>query len=132
MTTEDIASLLKQKNNKWPRDIHGTKLKDGDIIAEGTVGKVIWNGRAKIMKRPLGIFIVYDKPEVNMRDFPDEKNFRNVIKMREGEVEFIDDEFSDAMTDGKKTAPLHLTVWDGQFYGWEDIEIIGNIHDDFG
>lgn len=113
-------------------DRNGKLLKDGDIIAEGTVGELIWDGKAVVTKRPLGILHVKKQPAPKLIMCPDEHTFYNVEQLRCGEVQLQDDVpdflFVNAVN-GK--VPLYLSAWDGEFLVWDNIEMIGSIEDDF-
>ena len=118
--------------NGWPKDIHGDRLRDGDIVAEGIVGNVLWDGRAELVARPIGIFQVKSSGAVHMDDVPDRNDFYDVFPIRTGKVQIKDDDMrrSFVSTD-TDLVEIYLTRYDGRFYAWNNLEIIGNIYDDF-
>lgn len=114
------------------KDRNGKPLKDGDIIAEGLIGEIIWDGQAVITKRPLGILRVAKYPHARVIESPDEHLFYNLEPLRCGEVQ-LQESATESMknnAENKKIA-LYLSSWDGEFYGWDNIECIGSIEDDF-
>lgn len=114
----------------YPKDIHNRELKDGDIVAEGKVGDLIWEDKAKIIKRPIGIFNVFKNPKTYRELEPECTDFYNIRLIREGLVELLDREAFIKML-GKDTQymNLYLSTYDGNFYAWDNIEIIGNVND---
>lgn len=112
-------------------DRNGTPLTDGDIVAECTLGEVIWNGEAKVVQRPLGIVTVYHKPLLKCATMPEETDFYNVQEIRPGRVELDDNarEFLRKNADKHGFMGLHLSRYDGKFYAWDNIEIVGSVYD---
>jgi len=121
------------KNDGWPKDIHGYELRDGDIVEEGKIGEVIWDNSAKITKRPIGIFKVFHKTNTISEFTPERTDFYNVVSIREGEYEFLDAECAKRYHSDPNNmkGELYLCCYDGKFQAWDNIEIIGNVHDDF-
>ena len=121
---------------EWPVDINGKKLKDGDIVAECQIGRKIWEDKGVITSRPIGIFHVLKNPK-NYKEFvPERTDFYNITLLRTGTVEMLDkasnkEFFDESDPSVHRTVELYLSSYDGAFYGWDDIEIIGNIYDDF-
>lgn len=123
----------KNNENGYPVDIKGNTLKDGDIIAEGKIGDKIWNDKAEITRRAIGIFTVYNNPNPNSCYTPERTDFYNIHQIRTGIAHILDKDMSSTFFNNEKDEiELYLTTYDGKFYGWDDIEIIGNIYDDFG
>ena len=112
-------------------DIHGNELKDRDIVAEGKVGDIIWNGQAKIIQRPLGLVVAYDNPNLRNLTEPEETDFYNLIEIRVGSVELTDDASEHLRKNANRFGflPIHLSRYDGRFYNWDNIEVVGNVND---
>ena len=116
----------------WPKDIHGTGLHDGDIVAECKIGDVIWDGEAEIVSRPIGIFRVRQSKAIHYDEIPDRNDFYDIQPIRKGRVLIKSDKLKSTFNNGKSDySDLYLTTYDGMFYGWDNIEIIGNIYNDF-
>lgn len=112
------------------KDINGVQLKEGDIIAEGKVGEEIWEGKAIIKTRPLGVVITYREPDLSTQYSPSENNMYNVQRLRKGEVEYTDKADNFLTKGGKiKSGIINISTYDGDFYAWDDIEKIGSIYD---
>ena len=106
---------------------NGIQLKEGDIIAESEIGKSIWDGQAIITSRPLGIVVVYHHPQLKEDIEPEETDSYNIKEIRCGTVKFTDKakEWMKERLNGN----LYLSKYDGKFYAWDNIEVIGNIYD---
>ena len=94
-------------------DKNGIELKDGDLVAEAEVGKVIWDGWCKIVERPLGRVKVYKDGSVNILSYKPGK----VIALEDIPNELIKNYVE---TDGR----LYLSTYDGIFFKWDAIEKI--------
>ena len=94
-------------------DKNGIELKDGDLVAESEVGKVIWDGWCRIVERPLGRVKVYKDGSVNIFLYKPGK----VIAIEDIPVENIKKYV-------EKDGRLYLSTYDGRFFKWNDIEII--------
>lgn len=110
-------------------DKNGIQLKEGDIVAECNVGDIIWEGQGQIETRPLGVVKVY-YPELKSMLPPEEGDFYNIIPLRAGKVKILKRDgnlkylnISDDYTD------IYLSRYDGDFYAWNNIEIVGSIYD---
>ena len=112
------------------KDIHGTPLEEGDIIAEGKLNELIWEGQAKIIQRPLGVINVYKNAVTKGLTMPEETDFYNVTQIRHGLVELTDSaqDFLKANANKFGIMKLHLSRYDGKFYGWENIEKISSVN----
>lgn len=114
----------------------GTPVMEGDIIAEGNINDIIWEGKAIVTRRPLGIVVTKQRKKLSMHNtILDKAEFYNVEEIRVGKAEFIneDEEWFNKMIkdvpEEQRYQDLHLSTWDGGFYGWNDIEKIGSIYD---
>lgn len=116
------------------KDINGISLMDGDIVAECSVGDVIWGGEGTIVKRPLGIVVVSHRPESSEHFVAEENDYYNVMQIRTGAVEINENSKAwmknRSMIDketGKMYIDLHISRYDGAFYAWDNIEKIYNV-----
>ena len=117
---------------KIPRtDVNGKILQDGDIVAEGKIDELIWDGEAIIIQRPLGIVTISKNPKSKVLSTPEETDFYNVIQIRPGVAKLTNSarDFLKANADEINTIYLHLSRYDGKFYNWENIEVIGSVYD---
>ena len=111
------------------KDRFGNFIKEGDFLAEGTVGEFIWNGRAFIVERPVGKVIV---TEIENDDLPFEiiegkKYFYNLQSVKTGLLKLVKNgeyDFLDSYVDEKGLGKLYLDCWDGVFLDWNNVEII--------
>ena len=112
-------------------DIHGTPLKEGDIVAEGKIDDEIWQGQAVILQRPLGIVVTYRNPTVIGFISPEETDFYNVVQIKRGVVKLTDkaEGFLRKNSDSDGFMDIHISRHDGNFYAWDNIEIIGSVYD---
>ena len=114
------------------KDKNGIILKDGDIVAECSVGDIIWDGCGIIEERPLGIVTVFKKHSGSKLLPPEETDCYNITQIRTGKVKLTDkaeDWMKKNLANGTGYSELHLSRYDGKFYAWDDVEIIGNIKD---
>ena len=113
----------------------GTPVREGDIIAEGKVGDIIWEGKAKVITRPLGVVYIGSRKKLTKNNtILDKPEFYNVMQIRDGKVKLIEDNLEDWAEEfisktHTTTMSFHLSKWDGGFYGWEDIYKVGSIYD---
>ena len=116
------------------KDIHGVQLQEGDIIATGTIGKSIWEGKATVISRPIGIvYLPKLHPLYHEKYMTTEENdCYNVKEIRPGEVAITKDAdlwMKQNLCGGTGRCFVHLDTYDGNFYGWDSIEKIGSIYD---
>lgn len=114
------------------KDRNGIQLREGDIVAECSVGDVIWDGKGVITSRPLGVVIVYPSVKDTAMCHPEETDRYNVAQYRCGLVELTelaDDWLPTIDVHGHKFTELHLSKYDGNFYAWDNIERIGSVYD---
>lgn len=113
------------------KDKHGTILCEGDIVAECTLGESIWEDQGTIIKRPLGVVILYPKPINTALIPPEETDFYNISGLRCGLVK-LNDTAKEHLKHSVNNAgymPLYVSTYDGKFYAWDNIEKIGSIYD---
>lgn len=111
------------------KDIHGVQLREGDIVAETTIGKEIWGGKGIVLTRPLGLVVCYSSTPSKMLP-PEETDCYNITQIRKGSVQLTDkadDWMIDHMAGKDRISELNISRYDGDFYAWSDIEIIGNV-----
>ena len=87
----------------------------GDIVAESIAGEVIWDGEGVIVECPLGVVVWQD---FTYNVLPVKKGR---VKLKEGCKPYLDD--------GNGFAELNITRYDGQFYKWDYLDVIGNIYE---
>lgn len=106
-------------------DIHSVQLHEGDIVAEGKLGELIWDGQGIIKRRPLGV-VIYNHPSKS-KDDP----WYNVYALRNGVAELTDSTKGPLMTTctSQKLIEFSISHHDHIFQAWDDIEIIGTIYD---
>jgi hypothetical protein len=113
-------------------DVNNIQLKEGDIVAESTIGKEIWEGAGIVESRPLGIIVVYHNPRITPEINVEETDCYNVMPIRKGRVKLTDkakEWHRDRLSyDGEHT-DLNISRYDGDFYAWDSIEKIGSIYD---
>ena len=120
------------------KDRNGNQLFEGDIVAETIVGETIWDGKAIVRLRPLGIVVTCGSRDLKIKISPmftpREADKYNIVQIRKGIIELTDkaeDWMIDFEHEGHKYSDLHMSCYDGAFYGWDSIERIGSIYDDF-
>ena len=120
-----MRELIKRK------DKNGVQLREGDIVAESSIGAVIWGGKGVIRSRPLGIVVVHFKAEVFPDIEPEEADMYDVVQCRKGIVELTEkaDDWMTVSEKGSNVLELNLSAWDSKFYGWDNVERIGSIYD---
>lgn len=113
------------------KDINGKIIVPGDIVAEGIVGELIWDGMAKLIERPIGIVIGSKDPRLTQFSDPEESNFYNVQEIRAGIVQLMPNakEFLKKNADSSGAMHIYLSRYDGVFYNWNKVEIISSIYD---
>ena len=113
------------------KDRNGILLKEGDIVAEGKVGDVVWDGKGVIEKRPLGVVKVYLNVNPSSSLPPEETDCYNVSHLRAGIVKLTDkaDPWMESHLGKDGLSDVYMSCYDGRFYAWDDIEIIGSIYD---
>ena len=124
------------KNKIARKDIKGVALVAGDIVAESTIGKSIWNDMGIVVKRPFGIVTIYHRPDSSEHFRAEEADCYNVMPIRKGAVE-LNNTASDWMKNiatvdkesGKMYMDLNISCYDGSFYAWDTIEKIYNVED---
>lgn len=114
----------------------GTPVMEGDIVAEGHVNDIIWDGKAIITRRPLGVVVVTPRKKLTLANtILDKTEFYNVQQIRVGKAEFTDEceewfgEMIKDIPEEQRYQDLHLSTWDGGFYAWDNIEKVGSIYD---
>lgn len=115
-------------------DVHGVQLQEGDIVATGKVGESIWGGVATLLSRPIGIVYFPKYHPTYCKDYclVEEADCYNVMQIRPGEVAItkdVDDYIIKNLCDDTGRCFVHLAEYDGDFYGWGNVEKIGSIYD---
>lgn len=119
------------KENIERYDKNGIRLKEGDIIAECTIGESIWEDKGVILSRPLGIVQVYHNVNTTASLNPDENDSYNIIPIRKGSVQLTDkaDKWMvNNLGNDERISELNISRYDGDFYAWDNIEVIGSIY----
>lgn len=113
------------------KDIHGNYLKEGDIVAEGILGEETWDGDGILISRPLGIVKVYNSPRSTAMIPPEETDCYNIEQIRKGKVQMTDkaEEWAKKKLFLNGFCDIHISRYDGRFYNWDKVEIIGSIYD---
>lgn len=113
------------------KDIHGNYLKEGDIVAEGILGEEIWDGDGILISRPLGIVKVYNSPRSTAMIPSEETDCYNIEQIRKGKVQMTDkaEEWAKKKLFLNGFCDIHISRYDGRFYNWDKVEIIGSIYD---
>lgn len=121
--------MSKELTNR--KDIHGNYLKEGDIIAEGILGEEIWDGGGILISRPLGIVRIYNNQRSTAMVPPEETDCYNIEQIRIGKVQMTDkaEEWARKKLFSNGFSDIHISRYDGKFYGWDKVEIIGSIYD---
>lgn len=109
------------------KDINGVDIKEGDIVAEGIKGKEIWDGKAILVERPLGVVVVYNESRLTSKIDPEDGDFFNVIEIRHGSVRITDKAEGYLGNHSGSYTKIYLSRYDGVFYGWDNVEVIGNV-----
>lgn len=121
--------MSKELTNR--KDIHGNYLKEGDIVAEGILGEKIWDGDGILISRPLGIVRVYNSQRSTAMIPPEETDCYNIEQIRNGKVQMTDkaEEWAKKKLFLNGFCDIHISRYDGRFYNWDKVEIIGSIYD---
>lgn len=122
--------MSKELTNR--KDIHGNYLKEGDIIAEGILGEEIWDGDGILISRPLGIVRVYSNQRSTAMIPPEETDCYNIEQIRVGKVQMTDkaEEWAKKKLFSEEGfCNIHISRYDGKFYNWDKVEVIGSIYD---
>ena len=109
-------------------DKNGVALQEGDIVAEGSVGDLIWGDTALIERRPLGIVQIIKNPCCTLKYPPEETDFYNIYEIRPGMVSYTNNS-PQWLTQMNTGGALHISRYDGRFYNWDNIEKVGSIYD---
>lgn len=121
-----MKELIKRK------DKNGVQLREGDIVAESSIGTVIWEGKGVVKSRPLGVVVVYTSVADSASLNPEETDRYNIVQFRRGLVE-LTEKAEDWLTmfedNGRKYTELHISKYDGDFYAWNNIERVGSVYD---
>ena len=112
-------------------DKNGKEICAGDIIAEGVVGGLIWDGQAEIIKRPTAKVVVYDKLRL---DLPvcvvgTRHMSYNAVQVSNGRIKITDQAdgiVKNVIADKNGYGQYYLNCWDGVFLSWNDVEVIGH------
>jgi hypothetical protein len=121
---------MKETTNR--KDRNDKRLNEGDIVAEGILGETIWDGKAIVEERPLGIVRIYHHPKVSSSLPPEETDCYNIEPLRVGKVRLTslaDQWMINNLAEGTWYSELNISRYDGCFYAWDNIEVIGSIYD---
>ena len=116
------------------KDKNSVSLYNGDIIAEGTLGEDIWDGAAKIIRRPLGI--IWCSNTLTKNRFDEDRLF-GVIEILAGTVLINKDKIAERHypisdiynKDGQQLFTIHMSNEYNQYMSWDDCELVGNVFD---
>ncbi len=98
----------------WHKDKRDNELYTDDVIAEGLIDKIIWDGKAIITDRPYGFISV--TPYVI-----------NVEQVHVGAAKLTDKATEMLKNYPNGISPLNMDCYDGVFQWPDDIECIGNV-----
>jgi len=93
-------------------DKNEVKIFDSDIVSETVTGQIMWDGDAVCIQPAIGQ-VIWNKYGWNVQEIQKGKA-RMIHKMHLGDVGDIID--------------FSLSKYEGDFYGWDTCEVIGNIH----
>ena len=114
-------------------DRNDVSLREGDIIRECVIGQSVWDGEGVIVECPLGLVVVGSTKLNGQYSIPEITDRYNVISLKPGLVKLVENNESIFLRhyekDGDYYCPIHLTTYDGKFYGWNNIEKIGSVYD---
>lgn len=116
---------------------NGDPVMEGDIVAEGHIGELIWQDKGVIVRRPLGVVIIQPRKQLTIGNTVlDKSEFYNLREIRSGEAKFIEanqeEWFKEMMKntdEDQRVQQFHLSTIDGGFYAWDDVEKVGSIYD---
>jgi len=97
-------------------DKNGKDIYDRDIIAEGSIGEIIWDGKAEVIKQPLAK-VVWGRYGWDAEDICN------------GEVKVLSDNLFPPNVKTGDLYPLYKSDYDGVFLWPDNVEVIGNIYE---
>lgn len=97
----------------YPKDKNGKEFKSGDLFIENFSGKEIWNGKAKILIAPIGLFIGEKVRYPSFEGWVVKTYIEGMVQQEDGSFE-----------------SLYISQHDGEFMGdWNETVIIGDIEE---
>lgn len=111
-------------------DRNGVHLKEGDIIAKCKVGELIWDGSARVIKRPLGVITI-------SQPMPDQLGVEvadcyNILPIRTGIVKILNKErlkHLQPFMDGNDCCTFYVGKIEADYYNWDNVEVVGSVYD---
>ena len=108
------------------KDINMKEISVGDICAEGKVGEIIWQGCGKVIEKPFGIVYCVKASDARRNPTKNRVDGYNILQLGYGKVEILSSMPSLKYKTGQIINDFGLSTWDGNFYGWDSLEIIGH------
>ena len=107
-------------------DKNGYVIREGDLIATGIVGEIIWDGIAVVKKRPVGRVEILSTEAKSVYS----QNDINIVQVECGLAHLIDNTSSfRKLADKDGNLKFYLNTYDGIFQFTDDtvLEIVGHL-----
>lgn len=97
----------------YPKDKNGREFKPGDLFIESVPGEEIWDGKAKIVIAPLGLFTGKKANYPAFGGWIVETYMEGMVQQEDGSI-----------------GPLYISRHDGEFTGdWDETIITGDVEE---